>query len=45
LEAIVDIVDWIVLGVLYVAGSYGLSVLCYDVIFPAMAGKDEWDDN
>ncbi len=40
-----DIVDWIVLGVLYVAGSYGLSVLCYHVIFPAMAGKDEWDDN
>jgi hypothetical protein len=45
LEATVDIVDWIVLGVLYVAGSYGLAVLCCDVIFPAMAGKDEWDDH
>ncbi len=40
-----DIVDWIVLGVLYVAGSYGLSVLCYEVIFPAMAEKDEHDEN
>jgi hypothetical protein len=45
LEAIVDVVDWIVLGVLYVAGSYGLAVLLQDVIFPAIAGKDEWDDN
>jgi hypothetical protein len=40
----VDIVDWIVLGVLYVAGSYGLAVLCHDFIFPAIAGKDEGDE-
>ena len=39
-----DIVDWIVLGVLYVAGSYGLAVLFYSVIFPAIAGKDEGDE-
>ena len=39
-----DIVDWVVLGVLYVAGSYGLAVLCYDIIFPAIAGKDEGDE-
>lgn len=38
------VIDNLILGVLYVAGVYGLVVLFWGFIFPAMAVEDEGDD-
>ena len=39
------VIDFVILGTLYVAATYGVVVLFWNVIFPAIAEKDEWDDN
>lgn len=39
-----DAIDWVILAVLYLAVSYGMAVLFWDVVFPAIAGEDEGDE-
>ena len=45
MQTIEIVIDNLILGVLYVAGVYGLIVLFWNVIFPAVAGEEEGDDN
>ena len=39
-----DAFDWIVLGALYVAATWGFSILFWDIVFPAIAGEEEGDE-
>ena len=41
MEAIEVVIDNAILAVLYIAGVYGLIVLFWNVIFPAIAGEEE----
>lgn len=44
MKMIETLIDNLILGVLYVAGVYGLIVLFWSVIFPAIAGEEEGDE-
>lgn len=37
-------IDYLVLVIVYLAGSYCLAWFCYEYVFPAIAEKDMTDD-
>lgn len=45
MEAIETVIDFAILGTLYVAATYGFVALFWNVIFPAVAGKEKDNDN
>lgn len=45
MATIETVIDSAILAVLYIAGVYGLVILVWDFIFPAIAGEDKYDDN
>ena len=45
MQTIEDIIDSIILAVVLIAGIYGIVILFWDVVFPAIAGEEEGDDN
>lgn len=40
----IDVIDNVILAVVLIAGVYGLIVLFWNVIFPAIAGEEEGDE-
>lgn len=40
----IDVIDNTILAVVLIAGVYGIVILFWDVIFPAIAGEDEGDE-
>lgn len=45
MATIEKVIDFVILGTLYVAATYGFVVLFWNVIFPAVAGKEKGNDN
>ena len=44
MATIEDVIDNAILAVVLIAGVYGIVILFWSVIFPAIAGKDEGDE-
>ena len=44
MQTIETVIDNTILAVVLIAGVYGIVVLFWDVIFPAIAGEDESDE-
>ena len=40
----IDVIDNAILAVVLIAGVYGIVILFWDVIFPAIAGEEEGDE-
>lgn len=40
----IDVIDNAILAVVLIAGIYGIVILFWNVIFPAIAGEDEGDE-
>ena len=40
----IDVIDNVILAVVLIAGVYGIVILFWNVIFPAIAGEEEGDE-
>ena len=45
MATIETVIDNAILAVVLIAGIYGIVILFWNVIFPAIAGEEESDDN